>query len=467
MFKLFQREKGFYRRLFALALPILLQNLITNSLGLVDTFMVGTMGQGPLAGVTLANIPVFVVQLMMFGIQSGSSVLISQYRGKGDMKAINRVMGIGMYAAGFIGLVFALIMGFLPHQFMSLFGSDAQVIATAARYARIVGWSYFFDSFVQVYNGVHRAMGNPKRGLYILGVSMACNTFLNWVFIFGNLGAPALGVVGAAVATLSARVLEFVIMLSYALTNRRFRLKPAVLFRPGRALLAKFLHYSGPVVLNETLWGLGTSLYKVIMGHMEGSTEILAARALAGNIEDLCTVAIFAIGNTTAIIVGREIGAGRREHVYEVGATLDTLAFLCGLIIGIPLILGAWFVFPWLVYPFFHLSETAGSITTMMLTFIGVFLALRAFDSVNTVGVLRGGGDVRAATIIDTTPLWFVSLPLAALFGLVFQWGIFWVYVGIMAEQFVKFGIGLYRLRSREWINDVTQFSTQEKEAAP
>jgi len=264
------------------------------------------------------------------------------------------------------------------------------------------------------------------------------------------------------VATLSARVLEFVIMFSYALTNHRFRLKPAVLFRPGRALLAKFLHYSGPVVLNETLWGLGTSLYKVIMGHMEGSTEILAARALAGNIEDLCTVAIFAIGNTTAIIVGREIGAGRREHVYEVGATLDTLAFLCGLIIGIPLILGAWFVFPWLVYPFFHLSETAGSITTMMLTFIGVFLALRAFDSVNTVGVLRGGGDVRAATIIDTTPLWFVSLPLAALFGLVFQWGIFWVYVGIMAEQFVKFGIGLYRLRSREWINDVTQFSRTE-----
>jgi len=219
---------------------------------------------------------------------------------------------------------------------------------------------------------------------------------------------------------------------------------------------------SNAVVLNETLWGLGTSLYKVIMGHMEGSTEILAARALAGNIEDLCTVAIFAIGNTTAIIVGREIGAGRREHVYEVGATLDTLAFLCGLIIGIPLILGAWFVFPWLVYPFFHLSETAGSITTMMLTFIGVFLALRAFDSVNTVGVLRGGGDVRAATIIDTTPLWFVSLPLAALFGLVFQWGIFWVYVGIMAEQFVKFGIGLYRLRSREWINDVTQFSRTE-----
>ena len=139
MFKLFRREPGFYPKLLSLALPILLQNLITNSLGLVDTFMVGTMGEGPLAGVTLANIPVFVVQLMMFGIQSGSSVLISQYRGKGDTQAINRVMGIGMYAAGAIGLTFALIMGFLPTQFMGLFGTDAAVVATARSEERRVG----------------------------------------------------------------------------------------------------------------------------------------------------------------------------------------------------------------------------------------------------------------------------------------------------------------------------------------
>ena len=127
----------------------------------------------------------------------------------------------------------------------------------------------------------------------------------------------------------------------------------------------------------------------------------------------------------------------------------------------------AWFVFPWLVYPFFHLSGHAGDITTMMLTFIGAFLALRSFDSVNTVGVLRGGGDVRAAMLIDITPLWLVALPLSALFGLVLEWGIFWVYVGIMSEQFVKFGIGLRRLRSRAWINDVTQFSYQKSSEGP
>ena len=216
----FRREPGFYRHLVALALPILIQNLITNSLGLVDTFMVGTLGEGPLAGVTLANIPVFVIQLMMFGIQSGSAVLISQYRGKGDYASINRVIGIGMYVAGAITLVFALIMGFATQPFMSLFGNDPDVIATAARYARIVGWSYFFDSFVQVYIGAHRAMGKPNRGMYILAVSMLGNTFLNWVFIFGNLGAPRMAEEGAALATLLARILSCSIAVVWAIRDR-------------------------------------------------------------------------------------------------------------------------------------------------------------------------------------------------------------------------------------------------------
>ncbi len=467
MFKLFQREKGFYRRLLALALPILFQNLITNSLGLVDTFMVGTMGQGPLAGVTLANIPVFVVQLMMFGIQSGSSVLISQYRGKGDMKAINRVMGIGMYAAGFIGLVFALIMGFLPQQFMSLFGSDAQVIATAARYARIVGWSYFFDSFVQVYNGVHRAMGNPKRGLYILGVSMACNTFLNWVLIFGNLGAPRLGVEGAALATLLARVLSCSIAVGWAALDRSFRLDPALLFRPGGEMIRRFVRFATPVMCNETFWGLGTSLFPTIMGHMDGSEEILAAYAIAGNVTNLCTVGMFAIAGTAAILVGQEIGSGNADKVYSLGALLNALAFLFGLASG-AVFLGLLhlFVVP-VLYPLFKLTPSAADICTMMLTMMFLVMPLRSMECTNIVGVLRGGGDVRVATLIDLSPLWVVAIPIAALSGLVFKLGIFWVYLGIVSENLVKAVLGLWRFRTGKWIRDVTVPDLREAARQP
>lgn len=456
MFKLFQREKGFYRKLLALALPILLQNLITNSLGLVDTFMVGTMGQLPLAGVTLANIPVFVVQLMMFGIQSGSSVLISQYRGKGDIKAINRVMGIGMYAAGAIGLAFALVMGLLPHPFMSLFGDDPQVVATAARYARIVGWSYFFDSFVQVYNGVHRAMGNPTRGLYILGVSMACNTFLNWVFIFGNLGAPRLGVEGAALATLLARILSCAIAVVWAVRDKSFRLDPVLLFRPGGEMIRRFIRFSTPVMCNETFWGLGTSIFPTIMGHMAGSEEILAAYAIAGNITNLCTVGVFAIAGTAAILVGQEIGSGNAGRVYSLGALLNTLAFLFGAAMG-ALFLGLLYLFvaP-VLYPLFQLSPPAGEICTLMLTMVFLMMPLRSLECTNIVGVLRGGGDVKMATLIDLTPLWAVALPIAAVSGLVLKAGIFWVYLGMMSENVVKAVLGLWRFRSGKWIRDVT-----------
>ncbi len=456
MFKLFRREPGFYPRLISLALPILLQNLITNSLGLVDTFMVGTMGEGPLAGVTLANIPVFVVQLMMFGIQSGSSVLISQYRGKGDMGAINRVMGIGMYAAGAIGLTFALIMGFLPTQFMGLFGTDAAVVATAARYARIVGWSYLFDSFVQVYIGVHRAMGNPSRGLVILGASMASNTFLNWMFIFGNLGAPRLAEQGAALATLLARVLSCSIAVGWAVLDKQFKLSPDLLFRPGGEMTRRFIRFSTPVMCNETFWGLGTSLFPTIMGHMEGSQEILAAYAIAGNITNLCTVGVFAISGTAAILIGQEIGSGRADRVYSLGALLNALAFLFGLGAGL-LFLGLlhWFVIP-VLYPLFGLSSAAGDICTMMLTVVFTMMPLRSFECTNIVGVLRGGGDVRMATLIDLTPLWVVALPLAVLSGLVFKAGIFWVYLSMMSENLVKGILGIRRFLSGKWINDVT-----------
>ena len=456
MFAYMKQKPGFYKQVVLLALPIVLQNLITSALGMADTFMVGMLGEVPMAAVTLANIPLFALQMFIFGVQSGSSVLISQYRGKGDLQSINRVMGIGMYAAGAIGLAFALVMGFLPEQFMGLFGNDPAVVATAARYARIVGWSYFFDSFVQVYIGVHRAMGDPNRGLIILGVSMASNTFLNWVFIFGNLGAPQLAERGAALATLLARVLSCSIAVVWAVRDKKFKLNPALLFHPGGEMVRRFARFATPVMCNETFWGLGTSLFPTIMGHMEGSEDILAAYAIAGNITNLCTVGVFAISGTAAILIGQEIGSGRADKVYSLGALLNVLAFLFGLGAGVLFLGVLYYVVAPFLYPLFKLSAQAQEICTMMLTIMFCMMPLRSFECTNIVGVLRGGGDVRMATLIDLTPLWAVALPLAALSGLVFQLGILWVYLSMMSENVVKTVLGTKRFLSGRWINDVT-----------
>ena len=456
MFSYMRRGKAFYKDVVTLAIPIILQNLITNSLGLLDTFMVGLLGEAPMAAVTLANIPIFVIQLMIFGFQSGASVLISQFYGKGDNDSISRVIGIGMYISGGLTFLFGCVMYFFPVWFMGLFGNEPAVVALAAQYAKMVAFSFLFDGLAQVYIGAHRSMANPQLGLYILAVAMVSNTFLNWVFIFGHLGAPAMGVEGAALATLISRFLEFLFAVGHACLGRQFRIRPGFFFRPGGEMLARYVRYATPVVINETLWGLGTALYPTIMGHMAGSQAILAAFGISGNIERVSTVLVFAVGGTSAIIVGREIGAGRRDTVYEVGQALDLLAFLSGLLVGGVFIVLTFVLFSPVLYPMFHLSAEASSIATMMSLVTFSVLSLRSFNTTNTVGVLRGGGDVRAASDIDLSPLWFVSLPAAALAGLVFHQSILVVYLCISLENVVKFFLGVARLRSGDWIRDVT-----------
>lgn len=451
-----KRGKGFYKNLFALALPIILQNLIMTSLAMADIFMVGLLGEVPMAAVTVANTPAFVIQLLIFGLQSGSAVLISQFWGKQDKESINRVIGIGFYLAGTVSTVFAFLMFFFPIEAMSLFSNNEVLIPIAAKYARIIGFSYIFNSLTGVYTGAHRSMENPKLGLLVFSISMIINTFLNWVLIFGKLGAPAMGVEGAAIATLISRIVEFIIMLIYAKINKRFTLKSAPLLRPGKEMLKKFFKYSTPVVLNETLWGMGTAMYPTIMGHMENSTEILAAYTIAGNIDRLCTVAVFAIAATAATIIGREIGKGNMEEVYDIGSALCMVAVIAGLIIAsVMLVLIKIFIAP-VVYPLFGLSELSRSIATMMQIVTYIFLASRAFNTTNIVGVLRGGGDVLAATVIDVAPLWLAALPMAAICGLILKTGIFWVYIALSVENIVKFFLGIWRFRSRKWINDIT-----------
>ena len=451
-----KREPGFYRNIAALALPIVLQNLVTSTLAMADTFMVGLLGEVPMAGLTLSNIPFYALQMFFFGVQSGSAVLISQYWGKGDRRAINRILGLSWLVVSLVSALFSVVLLAGPERFMGLFSNDPAAVDVAARYGRIVCVSYILNGITLVYVGAHRSMENPKLGLYMLSASMLTNTFLNWVFIFGNLGAPQMGVEGAAVATLISRCVELAIMFAHIVRSRHFVVELPVLLCPGRDTAVKLFTYATPVILNETLWGIGTGLYPTIMGHMENSTEVLAAFTVAGNIEKLALVALIGLASTASIVIGREIGAGRRKTVYDVGLALNVLSVITGILVGCIMLALSWTLVPRYIFPLFQLSDSTTRIALIMLTMIAVMMAPRAFNFTNIVGVLRGGGDVRAATVIDLLPLWVVSIPAAALFGLVLKWGVFWVYVGISLDQLVKFFIGIWRLRSGEWINDLT-----------
>ena len=438
-------------------LPMILQNLVTNCMALADSFMVGALGETELAAVTMANSVFYVLSLIIFGIQSGTGVLVAQYYGKGRLDAINRIMGMGYYVSLGLTALIALLAFFFPMQLMQLVTNNPDLWEPGAEYARIVGFSYVCMAFSGVYIAVQRSMENPGLGAILLTVSGALNILLNYMFIFGKWGAPAMGCAGAAVAPLLSRVFEVLVVTGCFFRSKRLPVKPGLMLRPGRIIAGDFIKYSLPVVLNEGMWSLAMSLSSIIMGHMPNSTPILAAYTIAGNIDRMAAVALFAAGNAAAVIIGRDIGCGDTKEIYGKGVALNFVCFVTGIIsMGILLTIRATLL-DGFIFPLMDISAEAGELAKMMLAFIAVVMPLRSLNLCNIVGVFRGGGDVRFGLICDIGPLYCVCLPAAALCGLVFGLGITAVYVCICLDDFCKVFLCLPRLRSGKWINSVTR----------
>ncbi len=453
-----RREPGFYRHLFMLSLPMILQNLITTSLGFADTFMVGLLGNAEMAAVTAANVPIFIIQIVIFGFQSGMAVLVSQYWGRGDTDNINRCLGVALYAVTGFTAILAFIMFLFPEQVLHLITPNQDLIRLGRSYIQLVGFSYIFSGISSIYAGVHRSTEYPAFGMALFAISMCTNTFLNYVLIFGKFGAPALGVTGAAAATLTSRIVEFAAALVYSLRCKRLPLRLSCILSPGRRILRNFLRYSTPVVCNETLWSVGFSMLTVIMGHMENSQDMLAAYALVGNIDKLATVVCFGLAASAAVIVGKEIGEGQSaEHVYSVSRTLLLSSMLAGGIVSALLLLLLPTFFRPVLFPLFDLSSGAAYAASCMCMLYAISMPTRAFDVTNITGVLRAGGDARVAALIDLSPLWLAAIPLMALTALVLEAPVFIVCLSMQAENAVKCPLGYLRFRSRRWINDITR----------
>ena len=458
MLRALRRESGFYRRLWTLAAPMILQNIITTSLGFADIFMVGLLGNAEMAAATAANVPVFIIQVVIFGFQSGMAVLVSQYWGRGDTDSINRCLGVALYAVTGFSTLLALITFLFPAQVLRLITPNEELVQLAVSYIQIVGFSYIFNGVSSIYAGIQRSTEYPAFGMILFAISMCVNTFLNFVLIFGHFGAPAMGVTGAAVATLTSRVVEFLVAAGFALWNKRLPLRWSCILRPGKAILRSFLKYSIPVVCNEALWSVGTSMLTVIMGHMANSQDMLAAYALIGSIDKLSTVVCFGIAASAAVIVGKEIGQGRdKERVYQVSWTLLLVSMLIGaFVMAVLLVLLPTFFRP-VLFPLFKLTPGAVEVAGYLAVIYAVFMPMRAFDITNITGVLRAGGDGKVASIIDICPLWLVAIPLMALSGLVFHAPTWLVCVSMQAENICKCPLGLIRFHSRKWINDITR----------
>ncbi|MGT2614922.1 MATE family efflux transporter [Clostridium perfringens] len=445
------RDKRFYRLLFSIALPIAVQNLITFMVSMVDTLMVGALGEIQLSAVSIANNLFFVLTILMFGLAGGSNIMISQYWGKGNVKTIHKILAIMYRVCLLITGIFIFIAVFLPKYFMGIFTTDKAVIDFGASYLRIVCIGYLFYSITNCTIMMLRSVKTVSISIIVYTASLVVNSILNWIFIFGNLGAPELGIRGAAIATVCARITEFSIVLVFMfIYERKIGLKIEHLLKLDKEILKDYVGLCTPVLCNELLWAIGASMISVIVGRM--GTEVVAANSINGVAHQFVTVFIFGMSNATAVIIGNTIGEGKKEKAKEYAYSIGIFSVVMGCISGLMILL----IKPFVVN-FYNVSYSTKLIAMEIMTVTSGIIVFQSLASNFMMGVLRGGGDAKFVLINDLIFMWLVAIPGGFFVAFVLELPVALVFLVIKCDEILKSLTSVYRVISGKWINDVTK----------
>ncbi|MCX0380027.1 MATE family efflux transporter [Clostridium perfringens] len=445
------RDKRFYRLLFSIALPIAVQNLITFMVSMVDTLMVGALGEIQLSAVSIANNLFFVLTILMFGLAGGSNIMISQYWGKGNVKTIHKILAIMYRVCLLITGIFIFIAVFLPKYFMGIFTTDKAVIDFGASYLRIVCIGYLFYSITNCTIMMLRSVKTVSISIIVYTASLVVNSILNWILIFGNLGAPELGIRGAAIATVCARITEFSIVLVFMfIYERKIGLKLEHLLKLDKEILKDYVGLCTPVLCNELLWAIGASMISVIVGRM--GTEVVAANSINGVAHQFVTVFIFGMSNATAVIIGNTIGEGKKEKAKEYAYSIGVFSVVMGCISGLMILL----IKPFVVN-FYNVSYSTKLIAMEIMTVTSGIIVFQSLASNFMMGVLRGGGDAKFVLINDLIFMWLVAIPGGFFVAFILELPVALVFLVIKCDEILKSLTSVYRVISGKWVNDVTK----------
>lgn len=443
------KDKIFMKSLWVLAVPIVIQNFIMSSLNLVDNLMIGNLGEEAIAAVGLANQYFFVFMLCVTGITAGASIFMAQYWGKKDIGKIKTVLGVGLVVGFVASLFFAAGALFAPKFIMSLLSQDVAVIELGVKYLRMAAISYIVTNITMGYSAALRSTEQPSVPMFASIIGVIVNAFLNWVFIFGNLGAPAMGVTGAALATTIARFVEmFYILAMVYFKKNNLAASIKELFSFDIAFLKIYFKTSWAVIANELIWSIGMMAYS--MAYARIGTQAVASMQIATTISNLFMVVAIGIAVASCVMIGNKIGAGEESIAKDYSSKIGVLSPMIGAVIGI----GLWIFAPLVVKPFNIGAETTVA-TIAVLRLIAIFAPIRTFNVVMIIGVLRGGGDTTFSMLVQAGTVWFYSVPGAFIGATLLGLPLLGVYFIICTEEFIKLFFEIYRLKSGKWIKNV------------
>ena len=449
MNQLFVKDKQFYKTALMLALPIVLQNMITIGVNIMDTVMLGSYGEIQLSGSSLAGEFINIFQILCMGMGCGAAVLTAQFWGKGDTKSLKHAVTIMIRICLTLAVLFTLVTALAPSFIMSIFTDDPAVIEKGRIYFLWSTPTYLLMGISLTLTLILRSVRKVMVPLWTSIISFFVNIFFNWVFIFGHFGAPEMQIAGAALGTVIARVVETTIIAVYVFkVDKSIGLRIRDLFGSCGGLLRTYLKYSIPVLISDGMLALGNTMVSIIIGHI--STEYVAANAIIATIVRLSTVFTQGLGQASSVMTGNALGQGETDRAYREGVTFVTLSFLIGIFAsGVILSLSPFII------GLYNIEETTRAIAHQLMYAVSIMIIFQSSQSMLTKGVLRGGGDTKFLMIADVAFLWVASVPLGALCGLVWHLSPFVIYVALKIDWAIKSFICLFRLKSKKWIRIV------------
>ena len=446
----FTKDRSFYRSLVTLAVPISLQNLVTFAVGFADNLMIGSLGDDAISGVYVGGQLQSVLQMFIGGIEGAILILAAQYWGRKNRESIRKVVSIGVKFALGVGILMTLVAVSFPEWTIRIFTQDPGVIREGAAYVQIVGFTYLFFSISQVMIAAMRSVETARVGLYISLIAMVVNVSLNYVFIFGHLGFPAMGVRGAAIATLISRVVEMCASVGYVFfVDKKLRFGLRDLFRTDRQLLRDFIRYGLPVIGGQGVWSVNMLANTKILGYY--SAEVIAAASITGMLHNLIYVWMNGLSSAVGIITGKTVGAGLYEKMKEYSKTVQMIFLFVGLISGAAVFLARdGFI------SLYNASPEAQEYSRQFINVISVTIIGTCYQAACLFGLVKSGGDISFVFKNDSIFVFLVVIPssLLAMWLGAPPWVVF---ACLKCDQILKCFVALVKINRYNWMKNLTR----------
>ena len=449
--RLFVKDKSFYGAFFSMAGVIAMQNLITYAVNLADNVMIGGYSQDALSGVAMVNQIQFLLQMLVAGVGIGITVLGSQYWGKQQVEPIRRVTAIGMVLAIIFSLIMMAVVWFFPSQVISILTNEAPVIAEGTKYLKIICFSYLLFGITNVLLAALRSVETVRIGFVVTLTALVFNIILNYGLIYGRLGMPEMGVEGAALATLIARIVEFLIVIVYTLFfDKKIRWKIRDLFHLDRQLFRDYIRVGLPLITSNSIWGLAMSAQTAILGRMGADT--IAANSIATTIFQVVSVLAYGSANASGVVIGKTVGEGDIPRVKAYSKTLQIIYIFIGLLTGAVLFLSKEFIIR-----LYSITPSTQELTRQFISVLSITVIGTSYQVACLTGIVTGGGDTKFVLINDLIHQWLIVIPASFLSAFVFHAPLWVTFACLKSDQVLKCFVAIVKVNRYRWIRVLTR----------